>query len=174
MKRAAAGGAGKGRARARAASPRPGDADQLARHLLALSTAIRDRISAGLVARGYALGPATTQVLPNLPLAGLGMTELAGRLRLTLQRTGQLVQQLEEEGYVAREADALDGRAKRVVYTRRGRELVRDVGAVLARVSGELAGTLGDARFRRFCAELATLDTAVNGEDAALLLPPRS
>lgn len=151
----------------------PGDADQLARHLLALSTAIRDRISAGLLARGYALGPAVTQLLPNLPLAGLGMSELAGRLRLTLQRTGQLVQQLEDEGYVARETDARDGRAKRVVYTRRGRALMRDVGAVQARVSGELAQVLGDARFRSFCAALAQLDTAVNGADAALLLPPR-
>ncbi|HEY8121349.1 MAG TPA: MarR family transcriptional regulator [Myxococcota bacterium] len=153
---------------------RPDDADRLARHLLALSTAIRDRISAGLVARGYALSAATTQVLPNLPLEGLGMTELASRLRLTLQRTGQLVQQLEGDGYVARESDARDGRAKRVVYTRRGRALVRDVGAVLARVRGELAAVIGDARFARFSAEIASLDTALNGEDAALLLPPRN
>ncbi len=162
------------RRRRAAREVRPGDADQLARHLLALATAIRDRTSAGLVVRGHALGPATTQVLPNLPLAGLGMSELAARLRLTLQRTGQLVQQLEGEGYVAREADAQDGRAKRVVYTRRGRALVRDVGAVLARVSAELAATLGDARFRQFCVDLAALDTAVNGEGAALLLPPRA
>jgi DNA-binding MarR family transcriptional regulator len=172
MRRGEASGA-KGRTGA-ARGKRPGDADQLARHLLALSTAIRDRISAGLVAEGYALGPATTQVLPNLPLEGLGMSELAGRLRLTLQRTGQLVQQLEDAGYVAREVDGKDGRAKRVVYTRRGRALVRDVGAVLARVSGELAGTIGGARFRRFCTDLARLDTAVNGEGAALLLPPRA
>lgn len=186
MKRSDAMGGAKGRsprfrAGAKGAAPasptrgtRPGDADQLARHLLALSTAIRDRIGAGLVARGHSLGPATTQVLPNLPLEGMGMTELASRLRLTLQRTGQLVQQLEQEGYVAREADALDGRAKRVVYTRRGKALVRDVGAVLARVSGELAGVIGDARFSRFTTDLAKLDTAVNGADAALLLPPRA
>ncbi len=172
MRRGDASEAARGRARA-AREMRPGDADQLARHLLALSTAIRDRISSGLVAQGYALGPAATQVLPNLPLAGLGMSELAGRLRLTLQRTGQLVQQLEDEGYVAREADARDGRAKRVVYTRRGRALVRAVGGVLARVSSELETTIGAARFRRFCADLAKLDTAVNGDGAALLLPPR-
>jgi DNA-binding MarR family transcriptional regulator len=152
---------------------RAGDADQLARHLLALSTAIRDRIAAGLLARGWALGPATTQVLPNLPLEGLGMSELAARLRLTLQRTGQLVQELEADGYVARRADARDGRAKRVVYTRRGEALVRDADAVIARVSGELAALVGAARFRRFGVVLADLDTAVNGEGAALLLPPR-
>jgi DNA-binding MarR family transcriptional regulator len=158
----------------RARETRAGDADRLARHLLALSTAIRDRTRAGLERGGHALSPATTQVLPNLPLEGLGMSELASRLRLTLQRTGQLVQDLELEGYVAREADAEDGRAKRVVYTRRGRALVRDADAVLARVSAELAGVLGAARFRRFCADLAQLDAALNGPDAALLLPPRA
>jgi DNA-binding MarR family transcriptional regulator len=141
--------------------------------LLALSTAIRDRISAGILARGFALGPAATQVLPNLPPEGLGMSELSERLRLTLQRTGQLVQELEAEGYVAREADPSDGRAKRVVYTRRGRALLEQADAVMAGVSAELAGELGEARFRSFCAALAQLDTAVNGAEAALLLPPR-
>jgi hypothetical protein len=43
----------------------------------------------------------------------------------------------------------------------------------MARVSADLAAQLGAARFRSFCAALAQLDTAVNGEGAALLLPPR-
>ncbi len=185
MRRSEASGATKGGARragaairaatrARVRERRPGDADQLARHLLALSTAIRDRIRAGLEADGYEMSAATTQVLPNLPLAGLGMSELASRLRLTLQRTGQLVQQLEDDGTLAREADALDGRAKRVVYTRRGKALVGDVDVVLARVSSELSALLGAARFRRLRADLAQLDTALNGENSALLLPPRA
>lgn len=161
----------------RSAAPhetRAGDADQLARHLLALSTAIRDRIRAGLEAEGYALSAAATQLLPNLPLEGIGMSELAGRLRLTLQRTGQLVQQLETAGYLAREADAEDGRARRVVYTRRGNALVREADAVLARVSRELSAQIGAPRFRRLRADLADLDAAINGPDAVLLLPPRS
>jgi len=149
------------------------DADQLARHLLALSTAIRDRISAGLHAEGHTLGAAATQVLPNLPVEGLGMSELAARLRVTLQRTGQLVQELEGDGYLERVGDELDGRAKRVVYTRRGERLVRDCERVMQRVSAELAALIGAAPFARFCADLARLDTAVNGEHAALLLPPR-
>ena len=149
------------------------DADQVARHLLALSTAIRDRIREGLEADGHTLSAATTQVLPNLPLEGSGMSELASRLRLTLQRTGQLVQQLEGDGYLERVGDERDGRAKRVVYTRRGQRLVRDADEVMRRVSAELASAIGAARFARFCADLARLDTAVNGEGAALLLPPR-
>jgi DNA-binding MarR family transcriptional regulator len=173
MKRAGASGAARGRAGQRRPETRAGEADRLARHLLALSTAIRDRISARLVARGHALGPATTQVLPNLPLEGLGLSELASRLRLTLQRTGQLVQELERDGYVSREPDPLDGRAKRVVYTRRGRALVHDADVVMAGVSGELAARLGEARFRDFCAALAQLDSALNGKGAALILPPR-
>jgi len=167
MKRSENAASGAGRRGARR------DADQVARHLLALSTAIRDRISAGLEAEGHTLSAATTQVLPNLPLEGLGMSELATRLRLTLQRTGQLVQQLESDGYLERVGDEQDGRAKRVVYTRRGERLVRDADAVMQRVSDELSAKVGAAAFARFCAALARLDTAVNGEDAALLLPPR-
>ena len=70
-------------------------------------------------------------------------------------------------------ADARDGRAKRVVYSRRGKALVRDVDRVLQRVSAELSALLGAERFERLCADLARLDAAVNGEGAALLLPPR-
>jgi DNA-binding MarR family transcriptional regulator len=87
----------------------------MSRHLMALATSARQRVRDRLSERGHELGPASTQVFPNLPREGLGMTELSARLRITLQRTGQLVQQLEEAGYVERVPDEKDGRAKRVV-----------------------------------------------------------
>jgi len=149
---------------------RAGEENQLSRHLLGLATAIRERISGGLIERGHALSPSCSQVIPNLPLAGLGMSELAARLRLTLQRTGQLVQQLEEDGYVERLPDERDGRAKRVVYSRRGRGLVADIDEIMEELMGDFAGALGKRRFEFLCGELAELDAAVNGPDAPLRL----
>ena len=74
----------------------PVDVERMSRHLIGLSTAMRLRMSSGLLDRGHDLRPSTAQVIPNLPLDGLRMTDLAARLRLTLQRTGQLVFELEE------------------------------------------------------------------------------
>jgi len=152
---------------------RPGEAEALSRHLVALSTAVRVRVSDALIERGHSLSPGSTQVIPNLPVAGLGMSELAERLRLTLQRTGQLVQRLEEDGYVERVPDRSDGRAKRVVYSRRGRQLVDDIDEIMAEQGAAFAAILGKARLQRLCRDLAELDRGINGEDAALRLVGR-
>ena len=85
------------------------DVQRMSRHLIGLSTAMRTRMSNGLRGRGHDLRPSTAQLIPNLPLEGLRISELAARLRLTLQRTGQLVGELEEEGYVERVPDPTDG-----------------------------------------------------------------
>jgi DNA-binding MarR family transcriptional regulator len=107
-------------------------------------------------------------VIPNLPIQGLGMSELAGRLRLTLQRTGQLVQQLEDDGYLKRLPDDRDGRAKRVVYSKRGLRLVQDIDKLMEEVTREFVSILGARRFERLCEDLAELDEAVRGSDPAL------
>lgn len=96
------------------------------------------------------------------------MSELASRLRLTLQRTGQLVQQLEEDGYVERVADPDDGRAKRVVYSARGRRLVEDSQRLMDEMSAEFTSIVGRVRFERLCDDLARLDHDLNGIDTPL------
>lgn len=142
----------------------------MSRHLIGLSTAMRLRMRAGLLARGHALRPSTAQVIPNLPPEGLRMSELAARLRLTLQRAGQLVAELEEVGYLERVPDPDDGRARRVVFTRRGRELLRDIDAITQETLALFGAKLGTARLRALCGLLAELDVAVNGIDAPVRL----
>ena len=139
---------------------------RLSRHLVGLSTAIRLQTREGLIARGHDLRPSTAQVIPNLPPEGLRVSELAARLRLTLQRTGQLVGELEALDYLVRVPDPDDGRAKRVVYAPRGRRLVRDIDAITAEINARFEDALGRRRFGELCALLETLDVAVNGEDA--------
>ena len=142
----------------------------LLRHLLGASTAIRARVGEEVASRGHQLTGATAQVMVSLPIEGLGMSDLAARLRLTLQRTGQLVSQLEELGYVERTADENDGRAKRVAYTARGRHLLEDIDATDMALTQEIAELLGKQRFARLCRDLEALDVALNGPDHVLRL----
>ncbi len=147
-----------------------GSANYLLRHLIGVATAIRASVGQEIEARGHGLTPATSQLVVNLPIDGLGMSELAARLRLTLQRTGQLVTTLEESGYVERVGDDHDGRAKRVIYTRRGRKLLNDIDATDAAVTREIASVLGERRFARLQRDLEMLDHAFNGSDDVLSL----
>jgi DNA-binding MarR family transcriptional regulator len=141
---------------------------EMSRHLVGLSTAIRLSMREGLLARGHELRPSTAQVIPNLPEDGLRMGDLAARLRLTLQRTGQLVAELEEVGYLTRVPDPDDGRARRVVFAPRGRALVRDIEEIHREIGARFAKALGRDRFDVLCELLAELDLAVNGADAPI------
>jgi len=149
----------------------PSQTVQLSRHLIGISSTIRLRFRAALLSRGHNLSPSTTQIVPNLPAAGLGMTQLADRLGLTLQRTGQLVQRLEDDGYLRRVPDELDGRAKRVVYADRGLELLADVDGVAGDITAEFKGILGARRFASLCRDLSVLDGELRGADLALRIP---
>ena len=149
------------------------DVQRMSRHLIGLSTAMRTRMSNGLRGRGHDLRPSTAQLIPNLPLEGLRISELAARLRLTLHRTGQLVGELEEEGYVERVPDPTDGRAKRVVFSARGLELIRDIDDITREITDSFAESLGLTRFDRLCGLLSELDILVNGPDAPVRVASR-
>jgi len=144
------------------------EVSHISRHLVSVSTAVRVHISAGLAERGHEPSVAVTHVVPNLPADGLGMSALAARAGMSLQRAGQLVQQLEEEGYVERVADENDGRARRVVYTRRGHKLLRDIDALLEETTERFVEVLGRARYDRLQRDLANLDRGLNGPDSGV------
>jgi DNA-binding MarR family transcriptional regulator len=144
----------------------PVDVQRMSRHLIGLSTAMRLRMSTGLLERGHDLRPSTAQVIPNLPVDGLRISDLAARLRLTLQRTGQLVGELEEVGYLERIPDPTDGRAKRVIFSSRGLDLIRDIEEITREITDAFAELLGETRFEDLCQLLSELDVKVNGADA--------
>ena len=146
----------------------------LVRELLGVALAVRKRIRRGLIARGHDLQPSHTAVIPNLPAGGLRLTELASLLRVSVQRAGQLVHELELAGYVERVADASDARAKLVRYSARGRHLMRDVAEVDAELRRELAERLGEAKLAQLARAIGALHRELVGPDAALLLEPRA
>lgn len=87
---------------------------------------------------------AQLQLMPHLDLEGTRITELARRAQITKQAVGQLVSDLEEAGYVERQPDPGDQRAKIVVLTRRGRRGMMDGLSTFADLVDELRTEVGD------------------------------
>jgi DNA-binding MarR family transcriptional regulator len=85
-----------------------------------------------------------TSLLPHIDLEGTRITDLAERLGVTKQAASQLVDDLEAVGVLAREPDPDDARARRVVFTRLGREGLLEGLALLRDMERELARSIGD------------------------------
>jgi DNA-binding MarR family transcriptional regulator len=79
-----------------------------------------------LAAAGYPdLPPSTHPVFENLDREGTRLTELAARTDMTHQSMGELIDTLEQRGYVERRQDPADGRARLVCLTSKGAQMVR-------------------------------------------------
>lgn len=86
---------------------------------------------------------------------GRRVTELAARTGMTKQAMHELVRHLERHGYVTRETDPDDERARRIVLTDRGRELSAAVAAASARLHQRWRAALGDELFTALWTGLA-------------------
>lgn len=117
------------------------------------------RAAENLRERGYGgLTMAHIALLPHLDAeAGMRITTLAERAGMTKQGMGQLVQDLERQGYLERERDPADGRATLVRFTAPGRRLLADAVAVVGEVEAEFAAALGADRFAALRDALAAL-----------------
>ena len=73
-------------------------------------------------------------LFPHIDLDGARQSELVRRAQITKQAVGQHVDELERLGVVERQADPADRRAKRVVFTDRGRAMMLEGLAVIAEV----------------------------------------
>lgn len=103
-----------------------------------------------------------TALLPHIDLDGTRITDLADRVGVSKQAISQLVDDLEAAGVVAREADPDDARAKRVVFTARGRQGILEGLALLRAMEAELAAEVGERRMeelrRALVAVLAVIE----------------
>ena len=97
-----------------------------------------------LRARGHTgLSLAHTTLLSYLDLDGTHITTLAERAGITKQSMGQLVAELEERGYVARNPDPADRRATLVTFTEAGWQFLLDAWAIKKEIEAEYAALLG-------------------------------
>jgi DNA-binding MarR family transcriptional regulator len=115
----------------------------------------KQRFCAEMVRSGHAwYGDARSAVVAHLDPEGLTQSELVRRMGMTKQAVQQLVDGLEADGIVRREADPEDGRSKRVVYTATGRAALRDAVTIKRRMERELRDRLGPPKLEMLIAIL--------------------
>ena len=85
-------------------------------------------------------------VFQHLVPGPLAIGALAGRLGVSQQAASKSVADLERRGYVRREADPADGRARRAALTARGEAAIAAGRRHRAAVAAELAERLGAER----------------------------
>ncbi|GIF76850.1 MarR family winged helix-turn-helix transcriptional regulator [Asanoa siamensis] len=117
-------------------------------------------------ARGYGdLREPHLQIFGNI-YGGARLTDLASRAQLSLAATSELVNDLQRLGYLERQPDPADGRAKLIVPTTRGRAALADAGDRVAEIEQHWATLIGEARFAEACRALQDLLDALDNNRA--------
>ena len=102
------------------------------------------RIVDGVNAAGFPQRPAHSAVMAHIDIeGGTRLTTIAARANITPQAAGELVDDLERLGYVVRQPDPDDRRAKRIVLTERGQDCVDAALSAIASLEAELEDLLG-------------------------------
>jgi DNA-binding MarR family transcriptional regulator len=118
--------------------------NNLSRLLREFARDFERRIRQGLATRGYPdIRPAHSAVFANLGMGAVRVTELAERAQVTQQAMGKMLKELERMGYVARDIDAGDKRAKEIRLTQRGIALAADSLEVVNQVRSYYANKIG-------------------------------
>jgi DNA-binding MarR family transcriptional regulator len=111
----------------------------------------------GVVGAGYPQKPAHSAVFAQISPQGSRLSTLARGANMTPQAMGELVDELEELGYVERRPDPTDRRAKLIVLTPRGHDCIAAGIATIRGIEGridEILGPDGHAELRRLLTEL--------------------
>src|SRR6476661_6254504 len=122
----------------------------LGRLLSAATRAAVDELHRELARQGHAeVRPAHGYALVAVGEDGIIASRLAGRLGMTKQGAAKLVESLENLGYVERQAHLADARARRIVLTVRGRDLLRCSAAIQRATERRWATVIGAEDARR-------------------------
>jgi DNA-binding MarR family transcriptional regulator len=109
---------------------------------------VRDQIFAGVVAAGYDdVNPAHIGLMRYPSLDGWRPSALADELQITKQSVNDLLGHLEQRGYLVRQPDPADGRARVVRLTAKGQRLEKTVNLQAQAAEAQIAEMLGPRRF---------------------------
>ncbi|MFB7874433.1 MarR family winged helix-turn-helix transcriptional regulator [Nocardia sp. NPDC056064] len=119
---------------------------------------LNDRVLTRLADSGHAaVRPAHGVVFQHLDDTGTTVSTLAERAQMTKQAMAELVLHLERHGYVVREPDPADRRAKLVLPTGRGREVVAIAQELVPAIEADVAGLIGAEGLDRLRADLRAI-----------------
>jgi DNA-binding MarR family transcriptional regulator len=125
-------------------------------------TALNDIVLARLAERGHdTIRPAHGAVFQFLDDTGTTVSVLAQRARMTKQAMAQLVQALEEAGYLERVPDPDDKRAKLVLPTQRGLDVMEAAQELVPEVEGRITEIIGAERAAALRQDLEALRNAL-------------
>jgi DNA-binding MarR family transcriptional regulator len=111
----------------------------------------------GVVGAGFPQKPKHSAVFAQIDPTGSRLTELAHRANITPQAMGELIDELEELGYVTRQPDPTDRRAKLILLTGEGLAAVeagrQTILGLESRIT-EILGVEGHEIFREMLTKL--------------------
>jgi DNA-binding MarR family transcriptional regulator len=106
------------------------------------------QIFSGVVATGFEdVNPAHVGLFRYPGLDGQRPSDLAEQLQITKQSVNDLLGHLETHGYLTREPDPNDGRARVVRLTAKGRQLQKVIHGQARAAEQQIADTLGARRY---------------------------
>jgi DNA-binding MarR family transcriptional regulator len=141
-----------------AGRPRPTNLAVLAREVfVALNDKVIDRL--GELGHG-AVRSAHSAVFQYLDDTGTTVSVLAERAQMTKQAMAEMVQHLETHGYVTRVPDPTDRRAKLVLPTDRGREVVEIAQSLVPELENWVGSIVGPDRVRALRDDLENIRRA--------------
>ena len=128
---------------------------------------LNDVVLARLAQQGHqAVRPAHAAVFQYLDDTGTTVSLLAERARMTKQAMAELVRHLETHGYVRRVPDPTDGRAKLVLPTDLGNQVVEVAQNLAPEIEQRISALLGTERTSALRTDLETLRGGVMDREA--------
>ena len=101
------------------------------------------KIVDGVVGAGYPQKPSHSAVFAQIRPEGSRLTDLARGANISPQAMGELVDELEDLGYVERTPDPSDRRAKLIMLTPRGHQCIEAGIATIQGIETQLDAILG-------------------------------
>src|SRR5580700_8577455 len=130
---------------------------------------VRDQLYAGVVAAGFDDLNAAHVGLWRYPgIDGLRPSQLADQRGITKQSVNDLLGHLERHGYLVREPDSADGRARVIRLTSKGRRLQQTIYAEAGAAQLGISEILGARRFAQLHSSLELLAQQLS---ASLAIP---
>ncbi|HLX38936.1 MAG TPA: MarR family transcriptional regulator [Ktedonobacteraceae bacterium] len=124
--------------------------EHIGRLLLRANRSFSERALRKLRERGHArLSLVHTTVLAQLDINGTQATVLAERVGITKQAVGQIVSDLEREGYIQRIPDPTDKRATTIIFTDAGWQFLVDAYHVKKEIEAEYVALLGEEHMQQ-------------------------